>query len=148
MQTALYRLDESERKIEELQADNNILKTKVAEIKKSWETFQTIASDASKIQQLIVAFKRIKKELLESRRCCDLNTNIIDDLKRENTRLLRKLEDSSSDCKFDINEIREHVATLKRELSSITIKAEQQEVLIKNLKTREEKLVASIKRNM
>lgn len=148
LQQALRRIEASERQIQTLQADNADLRGKLEEIRRNWATFQAVAGDAGKIQQLITAFKRIKKELLENRRSCDLNVNTIDELRHENARLLRKLESMASDDRIDVGELREHVATLRRELTAVSLKAEQQDRLIKSLKEREEKLVASLKRNM
>lgn len=147
LQAAVMRIEASEMRMDDLQKENEYLRSKVGEIKRSWDTFEAIASDANKIRQLIVAFKRIKRELLENRRSCDLSVNMIEELKRENSRLLTKLECSTPDCKIDYDELKGYVASLKRELSATTIKSEQQERLIKSLKEKEERLVASLKRN-
>jgi hypothetical protein len=143
---AIKRAEDAESQLRESQAANSKLHDKVSEIKKSWDSFQAIASDAHKIQQLITAFKRIKREVLDIRRELDLSVNTIDDLKKDNTRYMRLLSDSTVDGKVDINSILDQFSSLKKENSSLKIKCEQQDRLVKSLKDKEEKLVASLKR--
>jgi len=47
-----------------------------------------------------------------------------------------------------VGELRGHVANLRRELSAVSLKAQQQDRLVKSLKARDERLVASLKRNI
>ncbi|MBI4804025.1 MAG: hypothetical protein HY795_02185 [Desulfovibrio sp.] len=143
---AIKRAEEAESQLRESQAENDKLHDKVTEIKKSWDSFQAIANDAHKIQQLITAFKRIKRELLDNRRELDLSINTIDDLKKENSRYKLLLADSTADGKIDVNALIDQISSLKKENSSLKIKCEQQDRLVKSLKDKEEKLVASLKR--
>jgi len=143
---AIKRAEDAEFQLRESQTENSKLHDKVNEIKKSWDSFQAIANDAHKIQQLITAFKRVKHELLNIRRELDLSVNTTDALKKENARYKLLLADSMSDGKIDFNSILDQISSLKKENSSLKIKCEQQDRLVKSLKDKEDKLMATLKR--
>ena len=141
------RAEEAESRLKAMQDENAHLKERVAEIKKSWDTFQAVASDANKIQQLITAFKRIKRELLDIRRELDLSVNASEALRKENARFRLLRDESSAECKLDVSGLLELNASLKKENSQLKTRCDQQERLVKSLKDKEEKLVASLRRN-
>lgn len=147
LQLAIARADDAEARMKTIQDENNELHHKIDEITKSWESFRAIANDANKIQKLIAAFMRIKRELLENRRKIDVSANTIEKLSRENARFRIILDDASNVAKVDIVSMLEQAANQKKDLSCLHVKCDQQDRLIKSLKDKEEKLLASLKRN-
>jgi hypothetical protein len=144
---AIKRAEEAEAQLAVSRDTNEKLQIRVNEITRSWESFRAVASDANKINKLIEGFVRIKRELLETRRICDLGGNENTELKRENARLKLLVADASTDGKLDVAELLDLVAGLKKENSQLKMKTDQQDRLLKSLKDREEKLVAALRRN-
>jgi hypothetical protein len=145
LQRSREQLADYECAMQSLAGNNEDLKNKLSEAKKSWFLLQSTSANAAKIQKLIDSYKRIKAELLELRKKCDCSINDFGALQQENNRLKILTENLSADGKVDINALLDTISTLKKENYHCNIKCEHLEHLVKNIKKNEQKLANVIK---